>query len=769
MRKSLTALAGPLAACALAAAAVAAPAFAFGAGCSSTPSESTDLHVDSIIFIKRVHTTVDPKGAVDINVAGGNGQVIDYERYVPGGSLVLLAPARADGTVHNLSEQFPAADFNGVDVSYDAKQAVFSMKKDANDRFHLYTVQLTAGANGKYEIHQKTTGDYDDINPIYMPGGRIAFVTNQAYTEMGTRADEYEHARVVTQLASISVDGGDADRHLFSQNLSHTVAPFMRFDGKIGYSRWEHLGGVNDVKLFTANPDGTNMIAIAGEHGKPGNALVNVRETEPNVMVGITTTRSRTIHAGALVQIDARNAKDPVCMDPKADKIGHACLDEENVKYTILTPDVPTGSGPSPVGRYREPSALPDGRLLVSFADGPVNDLSEQSVTPPDFGLYVFDPVTKKNKLVYNDRDKWDLGALAVYARKEPPVIGDLQKIADSTQPVRMGSIDVTQTSLTDTVTGAQFNNTPLNVALNEAAAVRIIEGFSSEGAKGVSMFGLTMHEGAAVLGEATVYNDKSWLANIPPYVPVHLQPIDKFGLSIRSQGLWIQGMPGEDRRCVGCHESRVGQGVPRFGANPTVAEQRQAQSFMQPIAERTELPWDKNDTAGKLFVQDILTRKCASCHNESTSATYTVSRTDPATGIATAYPIPVLDLSARQVTAYYDREVKPYNASYVSIFYPAAMEMGKVTVVGTVPPKWGIPGSARESKLIEKINIKAADGSTAWPTPLHPEDKSINLTDEERRALILAMDLGGQYYARQNTQFTPLGNGDPVAPGKKY
>ena len=92
---------------------------------------------------------------------------------------------------------------------------------------------------------------------------------------------------------------------------------------------------------------------------------------------------------------------------------------------------------------------------------------------------------------------------------------------------------------------------------------MRVIEGFSSESAKGVSMFGLTMHEGAAVVGETAVYPDGSWLANIPPYIPVHLQPIDKFGMSIRSQGLWIQGVPGEDRRCVGCHESRTGQASP--------------------------------------------------------------------------------------------------------------------------------------------------------------------------------------------------------------
>ena len=110
-------------------------------------------------------------------------------------------------------------------------------------------------------------------------------------------------------------------------------------------------------------------------------------------------------------------------------------------------------------------------------------------------------------------------------------------------------------------------------------------------------MFGLTMHEGAAVLGEAPVFQDGSWLPTCLPYIPVHLQPIDKFGLAIRNQQLWIQGMPGEDRRCVGCHESRTGQGVPAFGQNPTVAEQarrRERPTSPEAIAERTEFPWDK-------------------------------------------------------------------------------------------------------------------------------------------------------------------------------
>jgi hypothetical protein len=740
------------------------------AGCSksssSTNSSSTINGVSSILFIKRVTTTTGSNGQVNIDVAGGNGQVIDYGRYEPGGSLNVLTPPRPDGTVVNLTKSFPQADFNGADVSFDATQVVFSMKKTADDHYHLYTVELQPGSDGKYELHQKTSGDYDDINPFYMPGNLVGFVTNQMYTEMGTRADEYEHSRVVVQLATISVDGGDADRRLFPQSLSHTVAPSLRHDGKLMYSRWEHLGPTNDVKLFAANPDGTQMIAVAGQHGKPCNSLFSVRETgTPNVYLGVGTDRERTIHAGALVQIDGRNHADPVCMDATKDQSGHACIDEENATFTVLTPKVPLGSDPSPVGRYREPSLLPDGRILTSWAPGTVNDLNEQAAQPPDFGIYIFDPKTQQNQLVYNDKNLWDVNAMAIAPRATPPAIGSLQNAQNASVPVRLGSLNVTNTSLQENEDGAEFSATPLSQALQAATKVRIIEGFSSESAKGVSMFGLTMHEGAAVLGEAPVYPDGSWLANIPPYIPVHLQPIDKFGMSIRSQGLWIQGSPGEDRRCVGCHESRTGQGVPKFGTNPTAAEQHGPENYMIPVATRVQ----NGEYGWNVKVQPILTAKCAGCHNSSTTTYYQLTQTDPVTGLQTTYNIPYLDLSDTPVTAFYDKSTYTWPASYVSIFYPASMSMDmNVKVSGKVPPMWGVPASARSSKLIEKINIQAPDGTWAWPLsthPAHPEDVGVTLTADERRTLILTDDLGGQYYARDNTGFVPYTAGDPVAP----
>jgi hypothetical protein len=772
--------------------------------CSNTTSPTTTptAGVQSILFEQRVNHYIS-NGQLVIDVAGGNGQVIDYTRFDPGGRLALLSPASADGVVTNLTPMFTTADFNGADVSFDASEAVFSMKTDANDSYHLYTVKLTADAAGNFELHQLTAGSQDDINPIYLPGGIIGFATNQMYTAMGTRADEYEHSRVVAQLATISEAGGDATRRLFPQNLSHSVAPFPRSDGSMGYSRWEHFGGTNDVKLFAASPGGTNMLAVAGQHGKPVNSIINVKEISPNVMIAIGTERDRTIHSGALIQIDARNQSDPFCLDASnAPFTGHQCLDEQNAQFTVLTPDVPVTSDPSPVGRYREPSVLPDGRILTSWADGPVNDLNELSNTPPDYGIYIYDPVAHTNQLVYNDRTYWDLNAVAVVAHAEPPIIGQVQHSIDESTPVLLGSVNLATTSLDETVQGAEFTTAiPLGQALQNAVAVRIIEGFSSEAAKGVEKFGLTMDEGAAVLGTAPVYPDGSWLANVPPYIMMHVQPLDKFGIAIRNQRLWIQGSPGEDRRCVGCHASRTGDGVPKLGQNPTVAEQRGPENFTEAIPDRVEYPWALTGAglspesgvpaANQIIPADVLNEKCGSCHNSSTTSYYSLAFTDPVTGDTTTYNIPYLDLTNTPVTVYYDEMVHTYPASYVSLFYPATLQMtmamGGIKVTGQIPPEWMIPEDARDSVLISVLNVAASDGTTAWShstcegctsvssmesppsasVKFHPEDKGVTLTAAERQALIRTADLGGQFYARQNTGFVPY-NADPTQ-GQKY
>ena len=763
-------------------------ALAVLSGCSATsdpaPSGSERVGgVGKIVYAVRQHTVVEDGQVKQIDVAGGMGQVMDYGRYVPGGRLEIFD--LRTGKAENIVEDYPSADISSIDLSFDATKVLFTMKKDGADQYHVYWAGMARGDDGKFSINQLTFGPYDDQQAVWAAGDRIVFTTNQSYTDMGTRADEYNHSRVVTQLASISLSGGDADRKLCSQNLSHVVTLFSMNDGRVGFSRWEHLENVNDVKLMAMNPDCTQMIGLNGQFGKPGNSLVQFTESQtPYVFYGIVTNRENTIQAGSLVKLDARYTEDLSKLDMEKSS-------EE--AYTMLTPLVPTGDEPSPVGRYRSPSVLPNGQLLVTWANGEVNEANELSLTPPDYGVYIYDTQTRSNDLVVNYEDTWELYAKPVVARDTPQIITSRQTETDASVPALFGSIDVTQSSLykrhKNTVGGAQFaDGTSLDEALKKAVKVRIIEGFSSEAATGATMFGLTMAEGAALIGEAKVEADGSWLASVPPYVPMHLQAVDEFELAIRNETTWIQGMPGEDRVCGGCHEDRTQPSLPG-GQAITIARGRGPEDFMVPVLKRTEYPWSgANDNANPNQIQTLLNAKCVSCHNETTNGDkaqefYEVSSMNMTTGTSYNYRIPRLDLSDREITVTYDRQTHAWPASYVSIFYPSAleMEMSKVEVTGTVPPKWGVPSDARHSALIEKLNVTSAlDAATyAWPLGeafslgdiaggTRTDHAALaKLTREELQMLIRAFDMGGQYFARQNTGFQPYGN-DPVA-GTKY
>jgi hypothetical protein len=92
------------------------------------------------------------------------------------------------------------------------------------------------------------------------------------------------------------------------------------------------------------------------------------------------------------------------------------------------------------------------------------------------------------------------------------------------------------------------------------------------------------------------------------------------------------------------------------------------------------------------------------------------------------------------------------------------------------------VPSDARHSALLEKLNITSASDDTrfAWPLGEAFSDERIaggtrtnhaevaGLTREELVKLARAIDMGGQFYARQNTEFTPYVAG-PTGPGQEY
>jgi len=111
-------------------------------GCTeSEQTPETDLTgVGRIVYAVRQHTTFDGSGAPRIDVAGGMGQVMDYGRYVPGARLEILD--LASGEVQNVIADYPTADVSSVDVSFDAKKVLFTMKRDPSDNYHIYWAPL---------------------------------------------------------------------------------------------------------------------------------------------------------------------------------------------------------------------------------------------------------------------------------------------------------------------------------------------------------------------------------------------------------------------------------------------------------------------------------------------------------------------------------------------------------------------------------------------------------------------------------------------------
>jgi hypothetical protein len=250
--------------------------------------------------------------------------------------------------------------------------------------------------------------------------------------------------------------------------------------------------------------------------------------------------------------------------------------------------------------------------------------------------------------------------------------------------------------------------------------------------------------------------------------------------------------MPNESRICGGCHESRTAR-ILSPEQQLTIAAGKDPEPMNKAIADRTEYPWAyATNAANPNVIQSLLNAKCVQCHNETTNGngpqeTYTISMTDAATGEATGteYIVPRMDLSDREITVNYDREDHAWPASYVSLFYPAALEMGEVmnatVTAGTVPPLWAIPSDARNSKLIEKLNVTAVSDTNeyAWALGQAFTDANIQgasrtdhamehgMTRDEVVMLIRAIDIGGQFYSRQNTDFVPFNN-DPIA-GTQY
>jgi len=247
-----------------------------GGACSSNPDGGStaksllpdDVH--AVVFIKRA-------------ARNSNGNVFDYDSYMPGGALVMLSPPSPNGKLTDLTAlaaqkanaaspgagvSFDGADVMAWDLSFDATQIAFSARLASDNHYQLFTMNVD-GSN----LKQLTADDHDYVFPTFLPGRKLMFTTNESVEDGSPQfQDEYERA-TTAQVGTVNLDG--TGLVLGARNVSHRVAPSLLADGHVIYTEWRHLGEVNDGHLRLMNPDMTGMKEAFGSELSSGMVQTN--------------------------------------------------------------------------------------------------------------------------------------------------------------------------------------------------------------------------------------------------------------------------------------------------------------------------------------------------------------------------------------------------------------------------------------------------------------------------------------------------------------
>jgi hypothetical protein len=713
-------------------------------GCGGNDQASGPLgDVDAVIILQRPSRN-------------DMGDIFQYTSYVPTtpsgehARLVKLSPPTADGTLTPIccdkaGAEYANIDISGYDLSFDAKDIVFSGKLAANQAYGLYILHLENGAVDKIP----TDPDRDYVSPIFLPGDKIMFTTN-AVVEAGApqHQDEYERGTTI-QIGRINKDG--TSEELGPRNLSHRTFPTLMSDGHVMITQWDHLGTMNAGHLMFMNQDMTQLREGFGKEGTAAsNSTLKAREIAPGRFVAIATARNRTIQAGALIDVRLGT----VVTDSKGNVSAYDKMSEATATYKDLTPDVPHGNEPSAetIGRYYDAFPLnakdkPD--FLVSWADGPVeSSVLGSAGLSANFGVYVFDTEKGQRRPLVDDPEMWDIFARPLQTREAPPIVASSldENLAGAGQTL-IGAMNVYDSSL------KSFNP-------GEIYGVRVSEGFSSE--EGFPrMFGTTMFEGMATLGVARVQGDGSWAAKVPANVPLRIQTVDTFGMSSFSEPVWFSGRPGENRFCGGCHENRtkttvidpgitdaLAQGATVFNKSNAVRSDRLSTTYTRD--QIVGVAWDK-------AIQPIFDNKCVSCHNGQPGAanpTYTL--TDGVQTLSWTFDLRGGALPAEW--AELGGGDAGFSASYFSVAGPdmEALEKGGFMVTAGTVKQYLLPEDARNSEMIKKLNpVKQFPTQTserAFAGNGHMAAQGgTDLTADEYYALILAADNGVSFFSREN------------------
>jgi len=441
----------------------------------------------------------------------------------------------------------PKGGIRDPQVHYDAKKILFSYRRGGNHTYHLHEINLDGTG-----LRQLTDGPDDDVEPSYLPDGRIVFVSSRC-----RRFVNCWHSRVGA-VYRCEADGSDVT--MLSPNPEHENTPWPLPDGRIVYMRWEYIdrSQLDYHHLWTMNPDGSQQMTFFGNMN-PGNSMLDAKPVDgfPLVVASFSPGHGAPEHRGRLTLVDTRLGPDS----------------RESARTIGTRTDI------------RDPWAFGTNCFLVADNEG----------------IAIMDGTGAREVLHRLSDDEAKLEPRR--ALHEPRPV-----IPRPREAVIVDRVDRTKSTgeffLSDVHTGRNMEG----VKPGEIRKLLVLEPLPKPVNFSGGMEPLTIGGSfslARIVGTVPVEPDGSARFEAPALRPLFFVALDENDLSVKRMQSWCIVQPGEKSGCVGCHEHRTGTAQPE-GIRMAM---RRAPSRIEPFAgipDVIDFPRD---------VQPILDRHCLKCH----------------------------------------------------------------------------------------------------------------------------------------------------------
>ena len=499
---------------------------------------------------------------------------------VPGARLLTLEGLRPDGRLTQLMPQAPLhGSFWRPDLSWDARKVLFCFKPHNEKSFHLFEINVDGSG-----LVQLTDGPFDDLDPIYLPDERhIAFSTTRGHTYV--RCMPPTSAFV---LARCERDG--SNMYFISANNEPDYLPSILNDGRILYTRWEYTDKPlwRAQKLWTVNPDGTQVLMYWGNQSVWPDLMKDARAIPGSRRVMFTGSAHHNWFSGSVGIIDP-------------DQGFNFPWGLAKVTADVNWPECGNG----PLDPAESPRYHASGHYEAYYSPYPLNeqDFLVSANRDGKFVLYLMD--TDGNRELIYEGSQHVLHAMPLRPRPKPPVIAERvawPSLAEREHPGDglIFSSSVYQGAPPELRDKAKF----LRVFSIDAKTYTywykrpyistgpVVSAVQSEGVK-------------RLLGTVPIEADGSVSFRAPASRPLHFQLLDERQRALHTMRSFVSVMPGEQRGCLGCHESH--SRAPEAG--------HRAIALTKPPRQITPPPWPDQTVSYPRYVQPVLDKYCGQCH----------------------------------------------------------------------------------------------------------------------------------------------------------